>query len=94
MVGIGGVVHAVLKLSPVVFYLPFEQNKMDARCVKNDKAPKNNESNICQAVYKTTSERVFTFTATQLFYSRLYASLEAGPYGGKYEYAKVIWSGC
>jgi exopolyphosphatase/guanosine-5'-triphosphate,3'-diphosphate pyrophosphatase len=63
IVGVGGTIRAVLKLSHVVFDLSFEQNKMEVCCVKKMiKLLKNNENNIYQTVYKTTPERLFTIT--------------------------------
>jgi exopolyphosphatase/guanosine-5'-triphosphate,3'-diphosphate pyrophosphatase len=63
IVGIGGTVRAVLKLSQVVFDLPLEQNKIEACCVKKmAKLLRNNENDIYQTVYKTIPERLFTIT--------------------------------
>jgi len=63
IVGIGGTVRAVLKLSHVVFNLPLEQNKIETCYVKKmAKLLKNNENDIYQTIYKTIPERLFTIT--------------------------------
>jgi exopolyphosphatase/guanosine-5'-triphosphate,3'-diphosphate pyrophosphatase len=63
MVGIGGTIRAVLKLSHVVFNLPFEQNKIETGSIKKlAKFLKNNENGIYQTIYKTIPERLFTIT--------------------------------
>ena len=63
MVGTGGTLRALLKLSGVIFNLPPEQNNICASHVKEiGKLLKYNRDDIFRAVYKTIPERLMTIS--------------------------------
>jgi len=63
IVGTGGTLRAVLKLSHVLFEIPSEQNDIKADYVKEIlKLLKNNTGDIYHTVYKTIPERIMTIS--------------------------------
>ena len=63
MVGTGGTLRAVLKLSSAIYDLPPEQDEIQARCVKEIIGLlSDRNSEIYHTVYKTTPERLMTIS--------------------------------
>ena len=63
MVGIGGTLRAVQKLSHFIYEIPSEQNDIEAHYVKDIlKMLKNNSKDIYHSVYQAIPERLLTIT--------------------------------